>query len=214
MTENTDGTPAAVQAGTGTPTEQQAPTPPSDTGGRNAQDRIDGLVAERERLRTQLETEKTARTTLEEKNKSDEEKRLDQLVKERVESEYGPIRQRLERIEVELTTKRDRLLESLPEESRECFDTNAPVEVQVRQIELVAGHLSTPGAAPKVNTGGNPAPTPPKDTTRYTRDDYHAVQKLATSNPDEFDKVWPTVKQALLEGRIDGVDPGGVAVRK
>jgi hypothetical protein len=213
VTQNTDGTPVADNAGTVTPTEQQVTTPASDSAGRNAEDRIAGLVAERERLKTQLATEKTERTALEDKYKSDEEKRLDELVANRVESEYGPVKQRLERIEVELTAKRDKILESLPEDSRNCFDESAPVEVQVRQIELVASHLSTHQSPSSLNSGGNPPPQPSADKTRYSRADYQEVQRLAVSNPDEFDKVWPTMKKALEEGRIDGVGPGQVAMR-
>lgn len=213
MTENTGGTPAAEQAGTGTPTEQQVTTPPSETGGRDAEGRIAGLVAERERLKTQLEAEKKAREAIEEEHKTEDQKRLDQMVKERVESEYGPVRQRLERIEAELTAKRDKLLESLPEDSRSCYDESAPVEVQVRQIELVAAHLSTQGTPPSVSSGGNPPAQAPKDTRKYTKDEYDAVQRLAVTDPDKFDELWPEMKRALVENRVEGVSPGRVAMR-
>ncbi len=212
-TMNTDGTPVAEQAGTATPTEQQVTIPASDSAGRTAEDRIAGLVAERERLKQSLEKERAERTELENKNKSDEEKRVDELVSNRVESEYGPVRQRLERIEAELTTKRDRLLEGLPEDSRNCFDESAPVEVQVRQIELIASHLSTHKSPSTLDSGGNPPQQPSADKTRYSQAQYQEVQRLAVRNPDEFDKVWPAMKKALEEGRIDGVNPGQIAMR-
>ena len=213
MADNTDGTTPAAQGVTGTPPEPTVTQPQSDTGGRDAEGRIAGLVAERERLKTALEKEKAERTALQEQHKSDEDKRIDQLVTERVESEYGPVRQRLERIEVALTAKRDKLLESLPEDSRDCYDEGAPVEVQVRQIELVTSHLSTHGTPSILDSGGNPAPEPPTDKTRYSRAQYQEVQRLASFNPDEFDKVWPTMKKALEEGRIDGVNAGGVVAK-
>lgn len=213
MTQNTDGTPVADNAGTATPTEQQVTTPSLETGGRNADDRIAGLVAERERLKEKLEVKETERAALEEKYKSDDEKRIDELVKNRVDSEYGPVKQRLERIEVELTAKRDRLLESLPDDSRGCFDESAPVEVQVRQIELVASHLSTHKSPSNLDSGGNPPANTPTDRTRYTQAQFQEVQRLAVSNPDEFDKVWPPMKKALAEGRIDGVSPGQITMR-
>ncbi|MCK5644711.1 MAG: hypothetical protein KAJ19_28185 [Gammaproteobacteria bacterium] len=213
MTVNTDGTTPAAEGVTGTPPEPTVTQPVVDNTGRDAEGRIAGLVAERERFKTALEKEKAERAAEQEKYKSDEDKRIDQLVTERVESEYGPVRQRLERIEVALTAKRDKLLESLPEDSRDCYDEGAPVEVQVRQIELVTSHLSTHSTPSILDSGGNPAAQPSADKTRYSRADYQEVQRLATQNPAEFDKVWPTMKKALLEGRIDGVNPGGIQIR-
>jgi hypothetical protein len=215
MVDNIDGTPVADNAGTGAAPDTTPTTPASDTVGRGAEDRIAGLVAERERFKAAAEKAEADRAALEEKYKSDDEKRLDQLVQQRVESEYGPAKQRLERIEAELTTKRDRLLENLPEGSRDCYDSTAPVEVQVRQIELVASHLSTPGAPALVgvNSGGNPPAPAPKDTRRYSLQEYQQVQRWATTDPDKFDEVWPAMKVALVEGRIEGVKPGGIQTR-
>ena len=215
MTDNTDGTAGADNPAPVTPTEQQVTTPPSDTGGRSVEDRIAGLVAEVGRHKQRADKAEADNTALAEKYKTEDEKRLDQLVNERVESEYGPVKQRLERITAELTTKRDKLLEALPEDGRNCYDESAPVEVQVRQIELVASHLSTPNAAPtSIDSGGNPIPPQPEDKTRYSREEYLAVQKLAVSNPNEFDKEWPKYKKALVEGRIEGMSGGVVAMRK
>jgi uncharacterized small protein (DUF1192 family) len=214
VTENTDGQAPAAEGAPATPAAQPVTTPPSDTSGRNAEDRIAGLVAERERLKTQLEKAGQEKAALEEQFKTDEQRRIDELVNQRVESEYGPAQQRLERIEAELATKRDKLLETLPEGSRNCYDETAPVEVQVRQIELVASHLSVPGAPAPVDGGGNP---PPKETPRgqmFSLEEYQEVQALASSYPAEFDKRWPEMKRALKEGRIQGVNPGGVSVMR
>lgn len=214
MADNIDGTPAADQAGTGAAPDTTPTTPASDNAGRNAEDRIAGLVAERERWKATAEKATADRDAMTEKHKSDDDKRIDALVAERVESEYGPDKQRLERITAELATERDALIETLPEDARDCYDPNADVEVQVRQIRAVAKHLSTQVTPPGgVNSGGNPPAPPPKDTQKYTREDYQEVQRLAVSNPAEFDKVWPEMKRALNEGRIEGVKPGGIAMR-
>lgn len=215
MTKTTDSTPGAVQPGPATPTAEQVTPPPSDTGGRNAEDRIAGLVAERERLKTQLEKSVAEKTELAEKFKSDEEKRIDELVNQRVESEYGPKTQRLERIEAQLAAKRDKLLESLPEDSRNCFDENANIETQLNQIEIVAAHLSTtPNTPTTVTSGGNPPAGESTTGRQYSQEEYQEVQALASSNPAEFDKLWPEMKKALKDGRVKGVNPGGVSVMR
>jgi len=213
VADNTDGTTPAAQGVTGTPPESTVTQPVVDNTGRDAEGRIAGLVAERARKDEKISALEKQIAETAEQHKSDEDKRIDQLVTERVESEYKPVQQRLERIEVELTAKRDKILESLPEDSRNCFDESAPVEVQVRQIELVTSHLSTHKSPAILDSGGNPAPEPPADKTRYSRAQYQEVQRLASFDPDEFDKVWPTMKKALEEGRIDGVNSGGVIIK-
>ena len=172
MADNIDGTPVADKAGAGAAPDTTPTTPASDTAGRSAEDRIAGLVAERDRHKAAAEKAQADRDALAEKYKTEDEKRLDELVAQRVESEYGPAKQRLERIEAELTTKRDALLEATPG-LEDCYDATAPIEVQVRQIERVASHLSTTNAAPTgVDSGGNPPAAAPKGTRKYSQAEY------------------------------------------
>lgn len=200
MADNTDGTPAAAQAGTDAATAQQPTQPAADSAGKGAEDRIAGLIAENKRKDAQLAKAEADRAALEQKYKSEDEKRIDQLVTERVESEYRPAKQRLERIEAELTTKRDRLLEALPEASRDCYDSTAPVEVQVRQIELVASHLSDKASAPApptpVNSGGNPMTGGP--ITMPTEAEFNEWQQMPSKGRlEEYHKLKPVMHAAL-----------------
>jgi hypothetical protein len=96
-----------------------------------------------------------------------------------------------------------------------CSDSTAPVEVQLRQIEIVTSRLSTPGtpAPTGVDSGGNPAAPVPKDTRQFSMEEYQQAQRWATSDPAKFDEVWPAMKIALVEGRIDGVKPGSIQTR-
>jgi hypothetical protein len=201
VTENTDGTPAADNAGTDAAPAQTPTTPTSDNVGRSAEDRIAGLVAERERWKRAAEKNEADKVALEEKYKTDEDKRFD----ERVASEVTPIQQRLEHFEADYVVRRDKLLETLPEESRNCYDDKAPVETQLRQVEIVAEHLSkaTP-AASVVDSGGNPGGTTP--TGNYSIQDYNRISALATTDKEAFEREWPALESALLAGKVAGID--------
>jgi hypothetical protein len=199
VTQNTDGEAVAEQAASETPTEQQATTPAADSAGRSAEDRIAGLVAERERLKVQLDKEKTDRAALEDKHKSDEDKRFD----ERVAGEVKPLEQRLEHFEADYTVRRDKLLATLPEDARDCYDSNAPVETQLRQVEIVADSLSKATPASAVDSGGNPGGA---TETKWTLEDYNRVSALATSvNPADrevYDKEWPQIRTAIEKRQL------------
>ena len=200
MADNIDGTPAADQAGTGAAPDTTPTTPASDTAGRNAEDRIKGLVAETARHKARADKAEADSAALAEKHKTEDEKRIDELVSQRVESKYGKDIQRLERTEAVLATKRDKLLEAMPEESRACFDDTAPLYVQVQQIELVTSHLSDKASAPAppttVDSGGNPPTGEPMRMP--TEAEFNEWQQMPSKGKlEEYHKLKPIMHAAL-----------------
>lgn len=197
MPENTD----ANVDGEKTTTEPVTPevTPqPSDTG---IQKRIDGLTAEKGRLADQLETMRTDMEALKEKHKSDEEKRVDELVQAKVDAEYGGQLQRLENLEKELAVKRDKLLEGVPEEHRAMVDTSAAVETQIAQAEGVLRLLKLESTLDPISGSASPAPEPAAQ--RYTWPQYQEYMHLAVTDVTKFREKQPEMEKAYLEGRVD-----------
>ena len=209
MPDNTD----AVVAGEKTTTEDVTPekvtTQPSDTG---AQGRIDGLVAERERLKGQLEKAEAARVELVEQHKSDEDKRVDELVQAKVDAEYGGQLQRLENLEKGLAVKRDKLLEGVPDEHRSMVDANAAVETQIAQAEGVLRLLNIETQLDPITSAGNPAPEPA--ALRYTWQQWQDYTQLAFTDAPAFRKKQSEMERAYHEGRVDIPPQRGTLDRK
>jgi hypothetical protein len=196
VAENTASTGDAVKTPPETPTAQQVAQPTDETGGRNLQSRIDGLVAEKARKEEQITKLQEQYNALVEKTKTEDEKRLDEMVKQRVESEYGPVKQRLERMEADYTAKRDRLLAALPEEARDCYDPDASIEVQLHQIEIVASHLSSMPKGAVLSSGAPPSSEPPK---QISWSDYSRWAALASRTDEASRKQYDEMKPRMIE---------------
>ncbi len=206
MPDITDGGVATVEATTEPvePTESTTQAA-SDKG---AQARIDGLTAERNRTREANDKLTAEIATLKEQNKTDDERRIDELVTARVESEYGGQLQRLKKLEDTLAAKRDTILETVPEEHRGMIDDTAPVEMQITQAEGVLKLLKETNSGPVVI----PAPggdTPP-DSTEYTYQQYQDYRMLPR---EERAKRRPEMEKAYREGRIKGTPNYSLAGR-
>ena len=202
MPENTDVVAADVKTATDdvtpeTVTTQGVTTPPGDTG---IQKRIDGLTAEKGRLAKQLEAERQKVTDLVEKHKTDDEKRIDEMVTAKVDAEYGGKLQRLERLEKELTAKRDKIMESVPDKHRAMVDEMAPVETQIAQAEGVLRLLNMEQKLDPIHGSTNPPDVAGVQT--YTWNDWQAWQELAYNNVEEFRKRQPEMELAYREGRV------------
>jgi hypothetical protein len=200
VADNTDGANvAAANATTGT--EPAATTPTSATvdtsGNKGAEGRIHGLTAERDRHRDSAAEWERKFTELKQETATEEEKRIEQLVKDRVDTEYGPKLQRLNDYEAELSKKRDALVELIPEEHRVIVDPTASVLKQMQQAESVLALTNQEKQPVPTGGGGNPQPKPNTD-------------RIAHSDIVEWGKdmkVWAEhqadVLKAKAEGRID-----------
>ncbi len=198
MPENTDAAVAGEKTTTEPVTPEVVTTQPSDTG---AQKRIDGLTAEKGRLASQLETMRTEMDDLREKHKSDEEKRVDELVQAKVDAEYGGQLQRLENLEKELAVKRDALLKDVPEEHRAMVDSAAPVETQIAQAEGVLRLLKIEITPNPIKGDGNPAPA--AAAQQYTAAEWRDYMQLAFVDAAAFREKQPEMERALQEGRVE-----------
>jgi hypothetical protein len=203
VTENTDGKPVADKAGTETPTDQQVTTPADDSGQQKGKDgRIDGLVAERERLKKQLESVQAEKTALEEKNKTEEQKRIDEAVDEKV----APHRAENKRLREFFFSELDRVNKTLPEEHQREINREASLDVlqeQFTSLQTLSSVLSSNQVRPRVDGSGNPAVI---TSGTPTVDDYNRVALLASSNKAEdiaaYDKEWPAIERAIRERRL------------
>jgi len=192
VTENTASTTGAVESGTGKSPEQTTTTAGGDAAGKGLLDRIDGLTAERNRLKEQLEAERK-------KHQTDDEKRLEALA----EAKYGDKMQRLSLLESHLTTKRDEMLKAVPAEYAPYIDSDAPVEKQIQQIETITSILSEKKGMPATGVAGTAASS---EGAPITRDEYARVTALAGSHDprdrEEYAKRWPAIKAAIESGKL------------
>ncbi len=195
---NTTDANVAGEKTTTEPVTPEVTTQPSDTG---IQKRIDGLTAEKGRLADQLEAMRTDMEAVKEKHKSDEEKRVDELVQAKVDAEYGGQLQRLENLEKELAVKRDKLLEGVPEEHRAMVDTSAAVETQIAQAEGVLRLLKMETALDPITGSASPAPEPAAQ--RYTWQQWQEYTQLAYNDTKAYREREPEMTRAYLEGRVD-----------
>jgi chromosome segregation ATPase len=205
VTENTDGKPAAEQAGTATPAATEATPATSDTGAdKGYQQRIDGLTAQMGRKDAKIGDLETRLAAMEEKTKSDFQKQVEEVAQ----TIHGEKLQRLEKLEGRLAEKRDARLANVPEEYRALVDDDASVEKQLEQIEAVeaiaAKAKTTPG---NVDSGGNPVQGQGPDKRVYTREQFEAVAALAATDLEKYDEAWPIMKKAMQEGRVTGFGP-------
>ena len=198
MPENTDVVAADVKTAPDEVIPEEITTQPSDTG---VQKRIDGLTAEKGRLATQLEAERQKNADLVEKHKTDDEKRLDEMVSAKVDAEYGSKLQRLENLEKELAVKRDKLLEQVPEGSRGMIDPDAAIERQITQAEGVLQLLKIETTVDPIQGGSNPPKAAAPD--RYTWDEWQAYMQLAFNDAPKFREKQPEMERAYREGRVD-----------
>ncbi len=198
MPTNTDVVAADAKTATDEVTPEEVTTQPSDTG---IQKRIDGLTAEKGRLATQLEAERMKNAELVEKHKTEDEKRLDEMVTARVDAEYGSKLQRLENLEKELAVKRDKLMESVPEERRGMIDPDATIERQITQAEGVLQLLKIETTVDPITGSGNPAPAPAAQ--RYTADEWQTYMQLAFTDAPKFRERQAEMEKAYREGRVD-----------
>ena len=198
MPNPTDDTPAVDKAETGTPTpDTRATDTAADTSGNKGYEgRIHGLTAERDRHRDANAELQRKYDELVEKTKSEDERRVDALVQERVNTEYGEKLQRLESYEAELGKKRDALVETLPEEHRGMIDPHATVVQQIKQAEGVLSLLKIDRPTP---TGGSANPPTKEVGGRIA---YSDITRWG-QNMDVWREHREEVRAAQREGRID-----------
>jgi len=201
---NTDDPVVVAEATTETPTAETVTPPASDSTGRSDKDVIVGYSAENKRLKKQLEKVENDRKALEEKNKTEEQRRVDDQVEERV----APHREENKQLREAYFAEIEQMNAGLPEKYRRELDPDVPIQVLKEQrkgiVDLSAAlSIQTPPAA-AVDAGGNPPPEPPKGIV--AKADFAAWQQLISSNKpadrEKHNELRPTMEAAYREGRV------------
>ncbi len=197
----TDGTTSA--SGAPTQGEKPATTAGNDTPAAVPMDRFEGVVAERNRLKEKYAALEKQHKDLSEQHKTEDEKRLDQLITER----YGPKLQRLDSLEQRLGAERDELVNKIPQEHRGMVlvSESIPIEDQIQQARSVLSFLdkAKPGSFAGGGSPGNGA------ARTYTKEQFSAWQNLPTLGKlKEYDEQKAEMTAAYREGRVVGIPRG------
>lgn len=205
-----DGNAAPQEPVTGT-APQEPTTTPGDKGGsgNSAEDRIAGLVAERNRKDTQLTEAARKIETLErliETNKTDDEKRMDELVTSRAAEMYGADLDRLKGIESGVTELVNAELTQLPEDYHGLVSETAPAHERLRQIRT-AQKLIADKARP--GGGGGPSVNPVTTSATVTKAAFDVWREKASSmDPNvraEYKRDKEKFQSAYKAGTIEGM---------
>ena len=194
----TDGTTSV--SGSPTQGEKQATGTGNDKPAVVPMDRFEGVVAERNREKERVNALQKQLQDLTDQHKTDDEKRLDQLVTER----YGPRLKRLDSLEQRLTTERDELVTKIPQEHRGMLVLNesVPIEDQIQQARSVISFLgqSKPGSFAGGGSPGNGG------ARTYTKEQFQMWQNLPTLGKlKEYDEQKAEMTAAYREKRIIGI---------
>jgi hypothetical protein len=193
---NTASAPDAVKTGPDSSTDTKTPQTASDNAEQKGLlTRIDGLTAERERLKKQVEKMEADNASLIEKHKTEQEKQIDALVEERIKSEYGAKLQRADEYETYLTKKRDELVKRLPEDYHGSVDSNSALEAQITQAENVLAILADKKILPAIPTGDNPPI--PDATAQVPIAEYEALAQRMARDPEGTKDEWAKMKAAI-----------------
>lgn len=201
MEETTTVTAPTVEGAPGAAPDTTPTTPAATGGDTRAEARITGLTAERDRLKEKLEAQEARLREIEEQNKSDEQKR----VEERAQELHGADLQRLRDIDDAHQRELDGLLERIPEERRGLVTASAPLHERLSQARNVLALLQEKTIPAPIDSGGTPVAA--ADKPIMSRAEFDRIASLAGALPgtperEEYDKKWPTYKQAYYDGRI------------
>lgn len=165
------------------------------------QKRIDELTGEKARKDEQIAALKAKIAEITDAQKSADEKRMDQLIAERV----GPDLKRKEALEAYLTVELEEALKAIPESAKAAVLTgeSVPVEERLRQARAVAALIGTnrtgqPFTAGAVVTGEQPKRQIPAA-------EFRAWQNSSFADPKGYDAMKAEMQAAFREGRIVGL---------
>ena len=211
MPENTGGNEGAEKTSTGDVSPQNDTTPKDAQANngqndqvvtRGAEQRIQQLTAELKRKNELLENLRAKVEDLPEKTKTEEEKRIEELARER----FGPQLQRLESLQQSLEAEFASVREKIPDEHRGLLldDDSIPVERRLAHAREVLSFV-TQKAAPQPVSGGSPAQKSHKPT--YTAEDYRKWVNSSSSDLEYYKKHRDEMIAAIREGRVEGFGP-------
>jgi hypothetical protein len=187
----------------GTPTGGVATPEPSDRGDRGYQARIDGLVAEKERWKSQAEKLASDNAKIREASKSEAEKLMDvraqAAVDEFKKSQYEPLATKAKRYEDHLRAENERMVKTMPADQVPPDYHGWEPEVQNSFLRAVTG--SRPSSV-----GGVPNPQQPAPSRVIKGSDFKAWQSTNMYNPqarEQYEANKEDMKAAYHEGRID-----------
>lgn len=167
------------------------------------QKRFDQLTAINGSERSKREAAEAKLAEVIEANKTESEKRVDEMVSERVETTYGPKLKELERANAYIQSEFDGLLAQLPEESKDIVtDDSVDMLTRIRIAKQLVGAANGNGAA-TINSAGNTTPdTTTKSTATYTMDQYNEWLASRHNNKTAYEALKPEMQAALREGRV------------
>lgn len=206
MPELTVGVPGAEKTGTESVAAKTTPpssgvTEPAKTTG--VDERFAQLTGELGRKDALIEKQRADLRALEEKHKTEDEKRIEQLL----EAKYGPRLKREAEQSAYLSSERDALLKQLPEEHRGLVLTgdHVPVEQQITQLRTAINLLTQKGIAlPAFSSGPMPATVVKK---KYTMAEYNTWANASgdTRKAKFYDDNRDEMQAAVREGRVEGL---------
>jgi hypothetical protein len=199
----TVGTTGAEKTGTESAAEKNA-TPDTGANGSAKNAGIDarfaeltGEIARKDALIEKMRTEKAA---LEEKHKTDEEKRIEQIATER----FKPDLERKMALETYLSSERDALLKQIPDEHKGLVLTgdHIPVEQQITQARSVLSLIHGKTQIAPFSGGGNP---PSEQKRTYSQAEYVKWSQASTKEPEYYMKHRDEMQAAIRDGRVEGL---------
>jgi hypothetical protein len=197
--ETPDGTTGAEKAGAETAQPPKSASPESGANGseKGLEARIHQLTGEIGRKDEKIGKLESRLKELEEKTKTDDDRRIEQLAKER----FGPQLERAKTLEQHLATERDNLLTLIPDEHKGLVLTgdHIPVEQQIAQARSVLGLLKKD--LPQSFTSGS---NPPKEAAKrdVPRAEYEKWSRLLHTDTKKYNEQRDDMLAAIREGRV------------
>ncbi len=198
MPEQTVGATGAENTGSESAAAKSAsPGSGADDSGKGVEARIEKLTGELGRKNELLENLRKQVKDLEEKTKTEDDKRIEQIAQER----FGPQIKRAEALEQHLTKERDQLMKLIPDEHKGLVLTgeHIPVEQQIEQARGVLGLLKK-DLPQSFTSGGAPSKEQPKRD--IPRAEYEAWSRTLYTDPKAYDAKRPEMLAAMSEGRV------------
>ena len=167
------------------------------------QARLDGLVAEKSRWKSQAETLAKKLEDMANANKTEQEKLMDARAKAAVDefrkTEYEPLTARVKRYEAQMEAENAKLMESVKADLPPDF---SEWDISIRNSFLRALHSGKP--TPPV--GGAPNPSSPAPGRIIPGSTFRAWQSSNMYSPDgreNYERQKADMTAAYTEGRID-----------